>query len=311
MNAPTNIRRIPLSKRRSAPLVALIAALFAAFVLLLIAVERTDAQTTTTTGQQVWAWGVNLYGQLGNGTDVYASNTPVQVSNLSGVTDIAAGGDHSLALLPDTTAPTTTARATTADGSTYYSGEWTNQDVTLSLTAVDEQNGSGVDKIFYNTDGSTNYQEYSAPLSFTSEGTTTVHYHATDKAGNAEQPQTFTIKIDKTAPTVSSTSPLNKATGVSRATTVKATFVEQNMDATTLDHTTVQLFSGNSTKPLKASVSYDAGTSTVTLTPSSTLDAKTKYTANIQGGTSGVKDLAGNALAPDYTWTFTTGSQWK
>jgi alpha-tubulin suppressor-like RCC1 family protein len=44
----------------------------------------------------VWAWGLNQYGQLGN--DTYTdSSTPVQVSDLSGVTLIAAGDDQSLA----------------------------------------------------------------------------------------------------------------------------------------------------------------------------------------------------------------------
>jgi alpha-tubulin suppressor-like RCC1 family protein len=48
-----------------------------------------------------WAWGNNLYGQLGNGTDIDYSNVPVPVSNLSNVTAIAAGSIHSLALKQD------------------------------------------------------------------------------------------------------------------------------------------------------------------------------------------------------------------
>jgi len=73
--------------------------------------------------------------------------------------------------------------------------------------------GSRVDKIFYSTDDGANYEEYTAPLSFTIEGTTMVHYYATDKAGNAETPQTFTIKIDKSAPMVESVVPDNKTKG--------------------------------------------------------------------------------------------------
>ncbi len=52
----------------------------------------------TTTGQ-VYAWGSNTFGQLGNGS-VVASDVPVPIDAPGGVTftAIAAGGDHSLAL---------------------------------------------------------------------------------------------------------------------------------------------------------------------------------------------------------------------
>ena len=51
----------------------------------------------------VWVWGSNFYGQLGNGTsgfDSYSS-TPVQVNSLAGITAIAAGTTHILALTAD------------------------------------------------------------------------------------------------------------------------------------------------------------------------------------------------------------------
>ncbi|MBI5207101.1 MAG: Ig-like domain-containing protein, partial [Candidatus Firestonebacteria bacterium] len=46
----------------------------------------------------VWAWGDNSYYQLGNGSAVLKSSTPVQVSDLTEITNIAAGGWHNLAL---------------------------------------------------------------------------------------------------------------------------------------------------------------------------------------------------------------------
>ena len=46
----------------------------------------------------VWTIGSNLYGQLGDGTLVAESYTPVQVSGLSGITAIAGGFSHALAL---------------------------------------------------------------------------------------------------------------------------------------------------------------------------------------------------------------------
>ncbi|MBF0450216.1 MAG: hypothetical protein HQK75_05900, partial [Candidatus Magnetomorum sp.] len=49
----------------------------------------------------VWTWGYNLYGQLGNNaccTSEANSVTPVQVLNITGVTHVAGGANHSLAL---------------------------------------------------------------------------------------------------------------------------------------------------------------------------------------------------------------------
>ena len=51
----------------------------------------------------VWAWGSNQYGQLGDGTRGDRISSPVQVSGLAGVTAIAAGYAHSLALKGDGT----------------------------------------------------------------------------------------------------------------------------------------------------------------------------------------------------------------
>ena len=53
-------------------------------------------------------------------------------------------------------------------------------------------------------------------------------------------------------------------------------------------------------------ISYNASTNKVTLTPETYLDARTKYMAKVSSGV--VKDLAGNALTADYSWSFTTRS---
>lgn len=50
----------------------------------------------------VWAWGVNDFGQLGDGT-TQRRGTPVQVSNLTGVSAVAVGFGYSVALKSDGT----------------------------------------------------------------------------------------------------------------------------------------------------------------------------------------------------------------
>jgi alpha-tubulin suppressor-like RCC1 family protein len=49
-----------------------------------------------------WAWGRNNLGQLGDGSTAQRTS-PVQVSGLDGVTALAGGGEHTLALKSDGT----------------------------------------------------------------------------------------------------------------------------------------------------------------------------------------------------------------
>ncbi len=114
---------------------------------------------------------------------------------------------------------------------------------------------------------------------------------------------------DTSAPTVTSTSPQNGATGVTMGTTVSATFSE-SLDASTVTTSTFELRTPANAL-VAGSVGYNAQTKTATFTPSAPLAASTTYTARLIGGTANprIKDAAGNALAATYTFTFTAGSQ--
>ena len=108
--------------------------------------------------------------------------------------------------------------------------------------------------------------------------------------------------VDNIPPVVSTVSPLNGATNVSPGITVSATFNE-TIDPVTVTGTTFQLKNAsNVIIPAAINTSFNQ----LTLTPSSVLAGSTAYIATIKGGTPGVKDLAGNPLVNDYTWTFTT-----
>lgn len=111
---------------------------------------------------------------------------------------------------------------------------------------------------------------------------------------------------DTQAPTVTSVSPAVDSDGVSRKTNVEAAFSEE-MDATTLTGTFVLTKQGSAT-PLTATVSYDAVGKKAVLGPSADLEYSTIYTATIKGGAEGAKDLAGNPLAADKVWSFTTAA---
>ena len=110
-----------------------------------------------------------------------------------------------------------------------------------------------------------------------------------------------TVAPDTTPPVVSAIAPASGAIGVSRTTTVTATFSEA-MDAATITAANVQL-SDAANALVTAALAYNATTRVVTLTPSVALAASTAYTATV--GT-GVKDAAGNAMAAARVWSFTT-----
>jgi hypothetical protein len=111
---------------------------------------------------------------------------------------------------------------------------------------------------------------------------------------------TINVTTDTTAPTVISTVPVNGATGVLTNTKIAATFSEA-MNPLTITTATFTLKQGAT--PVSGAVTY-AGV-TATFTPESGLAVSTVYTATV---TTGAKDLAGNALAVNKVWSFTTGT---
>jgi len=110
--------------------------------------------------------------------------------------------------------------------------------------------------------------------------------------------------LDTTPPTVTSVSPVNGAVSVPTVTTVTATFSEA-MNSTTISSNSFELRDpANSLVP--AAVTYNFAGKTAALTPTNALAPSTTYTARVKGGTAGVKDTSGNALASDFSWSFTT-----
>ena len=112
---------------------------------------------------------------------------------------------------------------------------------------------------------------------------------------------------DTTPPTVTATTPANGATGQPVSVAPTATFSEA-LDPTSVTTTNVTLVKQGTTTPIAATVAYTAATFKATLTPSAALTAATTYVARAKGGTGGIKDVAGNVLAADVTWTFTTAA---
>ena len=107
---------------------------------------------------------------------------------------------------------------------------------------------------------------------------------------------------DRTPPAVTGRSPAPAGTGASTATNVTATFSEPMVG---VNASTFSLYSATGPK-VTATVTYTSTTRTATLDPAVNLAADTRYTADLWGGTSTIRDVAGNPL-PGESWSFTTG----
>ena len=112
-------------------------------------------------------------------------------------------------------------------------------------------------------------------------------------------------KPDTTAPTVTGVYPANGTQQVVAYADVEANFSEP-MRASTLDSNTFTVVKQGSTTPVAAKVVYDAASNKAVLTPTAGLAASSTYTATVQGGEGGVKDLLGNPLDANKVWSFTT-----
>jgi hypothetical protein len=98
--------------------------------------------------------------------------------------------------------------------------EWNNNSVTLTLTATD--NLSGVETTHFTVDSGP--VETGSSVLLTDEGTHTILFWSVDNAGNVEATHSTTVKLDKSAPSITvSQSPLANGAGWNK-TNVVVTF---------------------------------------------------------------------------------------
>jgi hypothetical protein len=138
--------------------------------------------------------------------------------------------------------------------------------------------------------------------------TATITTGATDLDGNALASDfvwSFTTgeSTDTTAPIVTSTIPTDTAMGVPINQTVNATF-SKAMDPATITTANFTVIGPDGT--VTGTIAYVVASQIATFTPATDLAPGATYTNTI---TTGATDLAGNALASDFVWRFTTGTQ--
>jgi hypothetical protein len=267
-----------------------------------------------------------------NGTNIatFTPNVPLApgtgytVTVTTGVKDLAGNAmaaqvvsTFTTQAAPDTTAPTVASvspanTSTTAPPNTkvYVTFSEPMDPTTINGTTVTlrvtSPSAAVAGTVSYNAGMNMAIFTPTSPLAATGY-TVTVTTGVEDVAGNALASQftstfTSTAGPDATAPTVTGVVPASGATGVSVNSAVTVTFSE-GMDPTTINGTTITLKNTVTSAAVAGTVSYNSTTNVATFTPTSALTAGTGYTVTV---TTGVKDLAGNAMAAQVTSTFTT-----
>jgi len=200
------------------------------------------------------------------------------------------------------TGPVSTTGYDTSVSPLALSGTASDNIGVTQVTWANDRGGSGT---------ATGTNDWSVPAITLQSGVNVITVTARDGLNNTSTDTltvTYTPGVDTTPPVVSSRNPAPGATQVAQLATVSIGFSEA-MDASTIGASTIEL-RNNSGTLIPASISYDAATRTATLSPSGSLALNTLHTVTVRGGATDprVRDLAGNALVADDTWSFTTTS---
>ncbi|MCO5976180.1 Ig-like domain-containing protein, partial [Ideonella oryzae] len=281
-------------------------------------ITKTASQTITGTLSGALAVGDILYGSVDNGahwTDITSKLSGTAIhwdgATLSGssailfkITD-AAGNDSattgSQAYTLDTTAPSVPSApdlVSASDSGISTTDNLTN-DTTPTLGGTAEANSTvhvfdGATELGAVTaDGSGNWSFTTGTLA---GGTHSFTATATDAAGNdSAASSALSVSIDTTAPTLSSSSPADNATGVSASGNITLNFseaVDQGTGNFVLHDITAN---SDTTISVGSSEVTGWGTSTLTINPTSDLTGGHSYAVHVDN--TAVTDAAGNAYA--------------
>lgn len=125
-----------------------------------------------------------------------------------------------------------------------------------------------------------------------------------DAAGNTMATSTWSFTTGP-GPTITATTPASGATAVRRNANATTTFSEAITGFAVAGKVRIERVSTGA--QVSSAVTFNALTRVLTINPNVTLASNTQYRVTVTGGTTGVRDLAGNPLTTR-TWTFTTGS---
>ncbi|MBJ6724701.1 DUF4082 domain-containing protein [Geomesophilobacter sediminis] len=183
-----------------------------------------------------------------------------------------------------------------------FSGISGNSD-SLSFSITADPNARGLTVLVPIANGRTvgSIQDGNGLLPFYLARIKGVQYALFQAAAGTYQVQFIT---DPFAPVVTAVAPAPNATGADTVPVLQASF-SKDLDPLSVNSSSFEL-RDPANLPVPATVSWDRATRTATLIPKYRLATLTTYVATVKGGSGGIADLAGNRLAGDATWTFTT-----
>ena len=237
-----------------------------------------------------------------NGSRFVTGSDPATVTSMSVYMKAvrpAPNNQYQLAIYADSNGSPGARVATSASG-TLTANSWNTLPITATLAANTTYwlmyNTNGDNNMSYDA-GTTNQAAWSAATPF---GTWPATF-GTSSRWNAKYSIYATTGVDTAAPTVTSTTPAAGATGVAVNAPITVRFSEV-MAAGTITAANLELRGPGGTL-VNRTVAYDAANQAATITPSAALAASTQYTVTVR---TGVTDAAGNALAANHQFSFTT-----
>lgn len=163
---------------------------------------------------------------------------------------------------------------------------------------------SGLSRIEYSTDGAT-WSTYTAPLTITKEGMTTVYYRAVDVAGNVETPiGRLSFTVDKTAPVVATMDPFDNALDVPLDRKINIAFSETVTAGPSYGDIALKRGKRGNTGKFDAPSTSTINGSVLSIMAVEGLVKNSTYTVTVPAGA--VKDHAGHELPTQFVFTFTT-----
>ncbi len=124
----------------------------------------------------------------------------------------------------DTTPPSTSVTLTgTLGGSGWYTSS-----VTISLTSSDNV---AVQRTYYRWEGATSWSTFSSAFSTSTEGDRVLEYYSVDTIGNSETAKSVRVKIDRTAPTSTSSVSGGSVTLTATDSRSGVSFIEYRIDS--------------------------------------------------------------------------------